>query len=185
MANDQPSTSTTQTKKIVINADDGDKNDKKKKKGTPINRQTIIKFLIIGLTLFYGQLLANVFYNNFVEGIPELVVDPSSAFAILKVVIGVLILVVAIFSLITVYLKKWILIFISACLLIAISIVALVLTITDLVMRKERGQTVGKDFASGVAEVIIESILRIAAISVEFFMIHLLKQEYQAVPTSA
>ena len=98
---------------------------------------------------------------------------------------GVLILAIAIFSLITVYMKKWMLIFISACILIGVSIIALVITVTDLILRRERGQTVGKDFASAIAECVLESVFRILAISVEFFMIHLLKQEYQAVPTSA
>ncbi len=173
----------TTTTKITIKSKDVEEDTKgdKKKKREPISRQTIIKIIIVGLTLFYGQLLANVFYNNFVSGIPELVVDSTSVLAILKVVVGVFILATAIFSLVTIYMKKHVLIFISACTLIAVCVVALVISIVDLVMRKERGQTVGKDFAENIGKCVLESVFRIAAISVEFFMIHLLKQEYQPV----
>jgi hypothetical protein len=176
-----PATATVKTTIKTKDIEDDTKGGKKKQR-EPISRQTIIKFIIIGLTLFYGQLLANVFYNNFVSGIPELVVDSTSALAILKVVVGVFILAIAIFSLITVYMKKHLLIFISACILIAVSVVALVISIVDLVMRRERGQTVGKDFAESIGKCVLESLFRILAISVEFFMIHLLKQEY--VPVS-
>ena len=180
---------TTATTKItslkVEDSKDDAKDGKKKKERKPMDRSMVHKIFIIGLTLFYGQLLANVFYNNFITGIPELVVDSTSALAILKVVIGVLILAIAIFSLITVYMKKHMLIFISSCVLMGVCLVALVITVTDLILRRERGQTVGKDFASAIGQVVLESIFRIAAISVQFVFIHLLKQEYQAVPTSA
>ena len=180
-------TATAKISSIKVEDSKDDTKDGKKKKtpSKPIDRQMVHQIFIIGLTLFYGQLLANVFYNNFITGIPELVVDSTSALAILKVVIGILILATAIFSLITVYMKKHTLIFISSCVLMGVCLVALVITVTDLILRRERGQTVGKDFASAIGQVVLESVFRIAAISVQFVFIHLLKQEYQPVPTSA
>lgn len=47
--------------------------------------------MIIGLTLFYGQFIANGIYDNFIRGIPELV-ETTSAFSIIIVTIGVIIL---------------------------------------------------------------------------------------------
>ena len=86
----KPAEATTTAKVTIktsaVDSDDTKGDKKKKKPREPINRQTIIKFIIIGLTLFYGQLLANVFYNNFVTGIPELVADSTSVLAILKVI---------------------------------------------------------------------------------------------------
>ena len=47
--------------------------------------------MIIGLTLFYGQFIANGIYDNFIRGIPELV-ETTSAFSIIIVTSGVIIL---------------------------------------------------------------------------------------------
>ena len=49
--------------------------------------------MIIGLTLFYGQFIANGIYDNFVRGIPELI-ETTSAFSIIIVTIGVFILAI-------------------------------------------------------------------------------------------
>ena len=143
----------------------------------------LIKFNLY-FYIFKGQFIANAIYDNFVRGLPDLI-ETKGAFPAVKVSLGVLILAASIFALIAIWIKLWRLVFVSACILIAISVTSLIITVIDLVQRKERDQIIGKEFGSSIVEISIETLFRIGAIIVKFFMVKLLKTiDYRKVPTS-
>lgn len=150
-------------------------------------KQKVIKVFKLLLTLFYGQLIANAIYDNFIRGIPHLVDDPKAFYPIVKVVLGVVILATCIFNLISLKLKnckiQWQLIFVGAILLILIAVASLIVTIIDLVQRRERKLTTQPDYVAGCLELGVETIFRIIAIILSFVLVHFLKSPYNAVPT--
>lgn len=69
--------------------------------------------------------------------------------------------------------------------LIIVSIFSLIVSIIDLVQRYERKEINNKEFSAGIAEIIVESLFRIAAIAIKFVLIKFIRSVYQRVPTSA
>jgi hypothetical protein len=130
-----------------------------------------------------GQFIANAIYDNFVRGLPDLI-ETKGAFPAVKVALGVIIIAASVFALIAIWIKLWRLVFVSACILIAISVTSLIVTVIDLVQRKEREQIMAKEFSSSIVEISIETLFRIGAIVAKFFMVKLLKTDYRKVPTS-
>jgi hypothetical protein len=172
---DESDNDSNKPEKIKIDTKEDNKPKRKNKK--------LIKALEIVLTLFYGQFIANAIYDNFLRGIPEIIQDSTAYFSIVKVTIGILICAITMFSLVVIWLKIWKLIFFSGCLLILIFICSLIITIIDLVQRKERKQISDKDFNTDVAQLIIESLFRVLAALITFWMVKLLKTYYQPLPT--
>ncbi len=114
---------------------------------------------------------------------PDLI-ETKGAFPAVKVALGVIIIAASVFALIAIWIKLWRLVFASACILIAISVTSLIVTVIDLVQRKERDQIYAKEFGSSIVEISIETLFRIGAIITKFFMVKLLKTDYRKVPTS-
>jgi hypothetical protein len=171
----KPTTSSGETKNRIIITE--------KSKTSPIKvNSKIIKAFEIALTLFYGQFLANAIYDNFIYGIPALV-EEVTAFPIIRVILGVLIILQTVYSMVAIRLRKWILLFPSAIILILISLFALIITVIDLTQREDKLDK--KEFISAICEVVVETIFRIGAIVVKFFMIRILRNEYLKVPDSA
>jgi len=171
----KPTTSSEETKNRIIITD--------KSKTSPMKvNSKIIKAFEIALTLFYGQFLANAIYDNFIYGIPALI-EEVTAFPIIRVILGILIILQTVYSMVAIRLRKWILLFPSAIILIIISLFALIITVIDLTQRRDKLDN--KEFVSAICEVIIETLFRIAAIVIKFFMIRILRNEYLKVPDSA
>ncbi|CAF0823517.1 unnamed protein product [Brachionus calyciflorus] len=166
----------TTTKKITIDTNDN-------KKGFNKDPQVIVKAFRIALTFFYGIFFANAIFDNLIGGIPY-VIEDATAFPIIKITIGALIIILTIVAMIGIWRKIWPLIFASAIALIILSIFALIVSIIDLVQRKERKALNSQDFASDIIEIVVEFIFRIIAIVIKFLMIKLIRG-YQRVPTSA
>lgn len=168
-------------------SDDEDDKPQKGKMDKQAIKQKVIKVFKLILTLFYGQLIANAVYDNFIRGIPHLVDDPKAFYPIVKVVLGVIILATCVFNLISLKLKnckvQWQLIFVGAILLILIAVASLIVTIIDLVQRRERKLTTQPDYVAGCLELGVETIFRIIAITLSFILVHFLKSPYNAVPT--
>lgn len=98
MSSNQATTSatTTATKKITIES-----NPRKK---TIFENPNAIKMFRILLTLFYGQFFANAIYDNLIRGIPY-VMGTASAFGIIRVTLGVVIILLVIFAMFAIWKK--------------------------------------------------------------------------------
>lgn len=166
------------TKKTTISTEEG------RPSKTFFDAEKFIKAFRIMLTLFYGQFFANGLYDNLIRGIPVLN-DKPSAFPIIKVVLGLTIIGLSVFAMVGIWLKNWRFIFASAIALIVVSLVALIITVIDLVMRYERKEIPGLDFSALIAIMVFETLFRIAAIVIKFFMVKILRGFYTPVPTSA
>jgi hypothetical protein len=177
----QSSKEDTTTRRTVIKTDSG----KGGKSSEEINA-VVIKAFRISLTLFYGQFVANGIYDNLIRTIPYLV-DSQSAYSIIKVVIGVLIIALTVFAMVSIWIRQRILIFVSAILLIVLSIASLIISIIDIVQKKERNSINEKEFAADICELCVQAVFRIGAVALKFVMIRFLKAppEYTAVPTRA
>jgi hypothetical protein len=169
-----PSRSTA--KDIVINSN--------APKTTIWQNENVKKLFRILLTLFYGQFFANALYDNLIRGIPY-IVENGSAFGIVRVSIGVIIIALVVVGMIAIWKKIWPLVFGSAIVLIVVSIASLVINIIDLVQRRERKEIDGREVGSEIAEIIVEFILRAAAIVLQFLYAKFLHVSYQPVATSA
>lgn len=178
-----PTSSTAETKRVVIKTDAGGGGGKKK----GLNNQVIIKGFRIALTLFYGQFVANGIYDNLIRTIPYLVDKELHVYSIIKVTIGILIIGLTIFSMIAIWMRQRILIFISSIVLIVLSVASLIISTIDIVQKKERSSINDKEFAADVCELCVQAVFRVAAISLQFVMIKFLKPPapYEAVPTRA
>jgi hypothetical protein len=145
-----------------------------------------VKFIEILLTLFYGQFIANAIYDNLIRGIPDLVREPTGYYNIIKVVLGCVIIAVTIYSMIVIWLKKYhVLIFISAILLIVVFLISLVVSIIDLVQRKERNMANEKETPILATVLVVESIFRVLAITLTFVLVKILRQNYELINTNA
>jgi hypothetical protein len=144
-----------------------------------------VKLIEIVLTLFYGQFIANAIYENLIRGIPELISESTSYFNIFRVVFGVVIIIVAIYSIFVIWLKKYqLMIFISAILLTIVFLISLVVSIIDLVQRKERNISTEKDTPVLATILAVESIFRIIAIILTFLLVKILRQNYELINTN-
>ena len=144
-----------------------------------------VKLIEIVLTLFYGQFIANAIYENLIRGVPELVRESTSYFNIFRVVFGVVIIIVAIYSVFVIWLKKYqLMIFISAILLTIVFLISLVVSIIDLVQRKERNISSEKETPVLATILAVESIFRIIAIVLTFFLVKILRQNYELINTN-
>lgn len=90
------SSSANATKRITIETDPRQK--------TIFENPKVVKALRILLTLFYGQFFANAIYDNLIRGIPY-VVGNASAFGILRVTLGIVIIIHVIFSMFGIWKK--------------------------------------------------------------------------------
>lgn len=146
----------------------------------PKNKKPL-KAIEIVLTLFYGQFVANAIYDNFIRGIPDLVRE-QTYYNIIKVTLGLIMIALAIYSMIVIWLKKYhVLIFVSAILLTIVFLVALVVSIIDIVQRKERNVTTSQEVPILAAILTVESIFRIGAIILTFVMVKILRSNYELV----
>jgi hypothetical protein len=144
-----------------------------------------VKLIEIVLTLFYGQFIANAIYENLIRGVPELIRESTSYFNIFRVVFGVVIIIVAIYSIFVIWLKKYqLMIFISAILLTIVFLISLVVSIIDLVQRKERNISTEKDTPVLATILAVESIFRIIAIILTFLLVKILRQNYELINTN-
>jgi len=149
----------------------------------------LIKIFKLALTLFYGQFAANAIYSNLIRGLPHLIENSSGSYPAARVTLGLLMLALTVYAIVIISLRlkfTWLFISISGIVLICLSIAALVIDIIDIVQRKERKSLVGGDLGAEIAELIVENILRIAAVVVTFFMskfIHTCR-DYLKVPTT-
>lgn len=84
------------TKRITIEADPRQK--------TIYENPNIVKLFRILLTLFYGQFFANAIYDNLIRGIPY-VVGTASAFGIVRVTLGIVIIALVVFSMFAIWKK--------------------------------------------------------------------------------
>ena len=154
----------------------------------PALRYKVIRSIKLALTLFYGQFAANAIYSNLIRGIPQLIENPSLAYPIIRVTLGVLMLLLTAFAVVSISLKikpSWILIWSGGIALIILTIAALIVDIIDIVQRKERKVLEGGELGAEIAELIVENILRTGAIIVTFFMGKQIRgfKEYFSVPT--
>lgn len=151
------------------------------------NKENRIKLLQVLLTLFYGQLIANAIYDNFIRGIPGIAQDPTSVYNIIRVCLGAFMIAVTIYSVLFLWFRQYIiLIFVSGILLCIVFLASLVVNIIDLVQRKERFQTTdykNHEFPLLITELVIESIFRLLAIVLTFVLVKVMKLKYDAVPT--
>ncbi|RNA17291.1 hypothetical protein BpHYR1_044547 [Brachionus plicatilis] len=166
----------TATKTITIDTD-------KPKTSIFKDKLFLIKGLRFALTFFYGQLFANAIYENLIRGISYAIEDPTT-FPIIKITIGGLFFFITIFSMVAIWRKIRILIFISAVILILFSLFALIVSVIDLVLRNNKNQLTGTELKVNIAEITVESIFRVIAIVLHFYMIKLLRT-YERVPSSA
>ena len=72
----------------------------------------------------------------------------------------------------------------SAIALICLSLFSLIVSVIDLVQRKNERAMSNQELSADIAEIVIESLFRILAIVVKFVMIKLIRG-YQPVPTSS
>lgn len=143
----------------------------------------LIKGLRLALTFFYGQLFANAIYDNLIRGVSYVIEEPTT-FPIIKIIIGVLFFVLIILAMVSIWKKIRILIFVSAIILIVFSLFSLIVSIIDLVLRNNKNQLSGTELIVNIAEISVESIFRVIAIVLHFFMVRLLRS-YERVPSSA
>ena len=87
---------TSATKRLTI-----EDNPRKK---TIYENPNFVKMFRILLTLFYGQFFANAIYDNFIRGIPY-VVGTASAFGIIRVTLGIVIIALVIFAMFAIWKK--------------------------------------------------------------------------------
>lgn len=151
---------------------------------TTEQRNTKIRLLQICLTLFYGQLFSNAIYDNFIRGIPDLVRVPTAYYNIFRVSLGAVIFVVAAFSVAAIWIKKHkALIFASGVALSLIFISTLVVSIIDLIQRKERKYVKDEEFLILCVELAVESLFRVIAIVLTFLFVKISSDPYQSVET--
>ena len=144
-----------------------------------------VKFLEILLTLFYGQFISNAIYENLIRGVPDLVREPTNYYNIFRVVLGVVIILITIYSLLAIWLKRYqLMVFISAILLTIVFLISLVVQIIDLVQRKERNMYTEKETPIVATILTVESIFRVIAIVLTFLLVKVLKQNYELVNTT-
>jgi hypothetical protein len=169
-----------------VKADDDD--DDTPKPLEPKLRYTLLRSFKLFLTLFYGQFAANAIYSNLIRGIPQLIENPSYTYPIARVTLGILMLLLTGFAVVSISLKikpSWILIWSGGGVLIVLTLAGLIIDIIDIVQRKERKALQGGELGAEIAELIVENILRTAAIISTFFMGKYIRgfKEYLAVAT--
>ena len=71
---------------------------------TVTHPKRFIRMFNIFLTLFYGQLIANAIYDNFIRGIPDLIEAPG-AFTVIRVALGIVIFATSVMALVAIWLK--------------------------------------------------------------------------------
>lgn len=138
------------------------------------------RVLQVGLTIFYGQLLAIGIYDNLLAGIPALIKNSSYYFNIARVALGLLIIITSIASLIVIWNKAFKFIFISGILLIIILVTLIVISTIHLTQNYEQLSTL--DRYQAILEIVIKSIILCLAIFITFFMSS--RGSYNLVPNS-
>ena len=149
----------------------------------------LIKIFRLVLTLFYGQFAANAIYSNLIRGLPHLIENSPGSYPIARVTLGLLMLALTVYAVVIITIKlkfQWLLISVSGFVLICLSISALVVEIIDIVQRKERKALEGGDLGAEITEIIVENILRIAAVVITFFLSKFIHTcpDYLKVPTA-
>jgi hypothetical protein len=128
----------------------------------------LIKILQVTLTLFYGQLIAVAIYDNFLEGIPDLVQNPISFYNINTIVLGLLILVTSSISCVVIWIKAFRVIFFTGFLLILIFLFFTINTTINLALKYEKIDAVEK--YKGILEIAFKSIVMLFGILFTFLM---------------
>ncbi len=168
--NPAPSTSKTEIELKEANDEDDDIHlDKLVTAEKGIRLANVFGILLI---FFYGQFTANAIYSNLIRGTAQWL-EHSSYFAIAKVILGILMLSNAVFSVIVISLKvrfSRLLIFISGIILCLLSVIDLVFEIIDFVEKKEKNRFHGNELGSTIAEIVIENLFRTTAIILTFIM---------------
>ena len=154
-----PATSATKQTTILSSTD-----GKAKKPVDPVKKNKAITTTFrIALTLFYGQFLANGIYDNLIRTIPYLVDKEVQVYPVIKVVIGFLILGQGGFAMVAIWMRikqQKYLLFISAILLIILSIASLVISVIDVVQKRVLGTVSEKDYAADIAELSVQALFR-------------------------
>ena len=148
------------------------------------HNEKLIKISRILLTLFYGQFLANAIYSNLMRGIPQLINKPIEFYPVFKVTLGSLMFILTVYSMIVIWMKLWRLILASGIGLIVLSVLALIVTIIDFVQKNERKLIHESEFGSLIAELILETVLRVLAIIMTFLLVKFIRDQYTKVPTN-
>ena len=78
----------------------------------------LVRAVQVTLTLLYGHMVAIAFYDNFIVGIPELIVEPTSYYNIIKVGLGAGLVVLSIVGLVATWTKSYTTILVNGFLLL-------------------------------------------------------------------
>jgi len=129
---------------------------------------SIYKSLQVLLTLLYGNITGIVFYDNFIHGIYDLWLEPSSSYNICRVTLGVYLIICVVVGLIGTWRKSYFIQLINGFLLLtALLGYAFVTTIQ---LARGFDQMVPFEKYKGVTEICLKSIVLCIATFLSFSM---------------
>ena len=146
--------------------------------------EKLFKISRILLTFFYGQFSASAIYNNLLRRIPLLINKPIELYPVFKVILGLLMFIFTVYSMIVIWMKLWRFIFASGIGLIVLSVIALKVTLIDFVSKKTLNEIPDSEFGCLTAELILETLIRILAIIMTFFLARFIKDQLKKDPNN-
>lgn len=140
----------------------------------------LLRIIQVWLTVFYGHLLSVCIYENFINGICDLVIDPESVFNIMRVSVGGFTFITSLIGLVVVWQKSFKLIFITGLLLLSILMVNIIMATIKLSRNFETMVLIEK--YKQIIDIIVKSICVIISIVLTFFMSS--RRAYMLVPNN-